>query len=1135
MATESVPHPHPRRRRWRRRLLILGALVLLVALLAPLTIWIVLRSDLPRRLAVDALQQRTGLRVTIGSLSVGWRGESTARDVVVRLPLDDAPILIAPELSVSHASLPMMLLTRDPGLTEVRLDRPEINMVESANGEWTLLRAADLVQAANASAGQSGAVALPRIEATGGVVNIRRPGKEDVALPLTLHEKPDGPLVAELDIVLGGTRIAGRVTTTTWDQSLDIDASGLEDLIHLWTNDAPSPVSLDAHWEGRLHAGGAVAGELNVRSARAGAHHAKGQLQIAVEAGKVSISGSALDIESPEAPGGRARVQEFAARLDGRTISCERILARVDGTDVQLSGKWNMDSSDAAITADWTRSGKAPSLHHSGHAVVTASLPPTGPLAVSGSVESSGGAASLLWRIGSTFRAHGPDWNSIEGDVSAPTLVLSMNGEPLDLSGLHASLSRNGELTSLTSLTLPDAVTTDATGEFDSAASDWRLDARISGLRDTRLPASPIGLSISAWGNAHAAEIGELAITSSLGDLRASGTYDGTRATPVEGRIQANASIPASLVSAPGAGTGPRNIACDVQIHGSVAPLLVTATGDVSIPEVRLASGIIGPLRVPVHVLAESDAITFSADQTSLLDGCVGVEGVYWLNPSFAALSVTAEGMPLDRLLELASPSVRVGGTLDSRFVVRIPDLDTARADAAGAWTLRDAGRGAWAVPEGEGKFATDGTGLRLSDLVLRNAGAEASGSVELKDGTIGVDMTAHQWPVSDPASGLSGTADAQVSLRVDVAARSANGSVRASAEAKFPDGAPISAQVVATVDGRTLRASSLSIDFLDGHMSGTATLPMDEWTKGAASISMERVDLSRLGAMIDPDANLKGTASGSLEVTPSTDPRALEPLRIGLDLRIVDGSVHRLQLGNISLVAFAGPERVILDESDLALAGGSINIWSRLSRHGKEPFLLVNLLGKDLDVNQLVHAMSATIAPTPGRLDVRASGGGYLNSPHRAFGEALVEARNADLQPLPAFAVLYNILNIDIGKPAPEGEGMVNLRLEGDALRVARLQYFNRGTDINGAGRIENIWEGTNSQIEGGLVATLRPLKKSKIPFGPELDRVLNGVLGGAASVKLTGSARSPEIKVVPLEAVVSFFQGVFGIRDYK
>jgi hypothetical protein len=1132
MATEPAPTPLPRRRRWRRRLLALGVTVLIVFALAVLALWIALRSDLPRRMAVHALQQRTGLRVSIGSLHVGWRGESTVRDIVVRLPLDDAPIFTAPEVRVTHASLPMVLLTRDPGIAEVHLKRPEINMVQGETGEWTLLRAADLAQAANASAGASGAVALPVIESEGGVVHLRRPGKQDVALPLTVREKPDGPLVADVDMTLGGARITGRVTTTTWDQSLDVEASGVEDLVRLWSSDVPAPVSLDAHWEGRLNPDGAVTGDVHVRAARAGEHRVKGRLQVRLESDDVSIVGSALEVASPEIPGGKLEVKDVAARMQGSTASCERLLARIEGADVQLSGSWKVDTFTGAVTVDWSKAGEAASVRHSGHAELTASLPPSGPLAVAGDVAASGSAAAVLWRLRSTFKAEGPNWRDVGGQISAPTLLLSMNGDVLDLSGLRAGLRREGTLAELTSLTLPNAATTEATGEFDSAGSAWRLDARIAGLRDARLPGSPVGLVVSAWGNTHAAEIGRLELSSSRGDILVSGTYDTSREIPLQARLQASAPVP-ELAAGHEAPTGA--VTCDVEVQGSITPLVLNASGALSVPATRVASGSIGPLEVPVQVLAESDAISFRTAPVSILEGCVGVEGALWMNPSLAALSVTAEGLPLDRLTELVAPGMRVGGTLDTRFVVRVPSLDLSRADASGEWNISDAGRGLWAVPAGQGAFATNGADVRLTDVRLRNADAEASGSVEIHDGIIGVDLTAHRWPVSDPETGISGAADAEVSLKIDAAAKSAKGKAQASAEAKFPDGTPISATIAATVEGRTIRAESLSVDVLDGRMSGTATLPIDDWKKATASISLERMDLSRLGAMIDPDVDLRGTASGSLEMNPAADARALEPVRIGVDLRIADGSVHRIQLGDISLVAFAGPDRVILDQSALAIAGGTINAWSRLSRHGKEPFLAVNLLAKDLDVNQLVHAASPAIAPTPGRLDVRASGGGYFNSPHRAFGEALIEARNADLQPLPAFAVLYDILNINLGKPVPEGEGMVKLRLEGDALRIARLQYFNRGTDINGAGRIENVWRGTESPIEGALVATLRPLKKSKIPFGPELDRVLNGLLGGAASVKLTGNARSPEIKVVPLADVVSFFQGVFGVRDFK
>ena len=100
---------------------------------------------------------------------------------------------------------------------------------------------------------------------------------------------------------------------------------------------------------------------------------------------------------------------------------------------------------------------------------------------------------------------------------------------------------------------------------------------------------------------------------------------------------------------------------------------------------------------------------------------------------------------------------------------------------------------------------------------------------------------------------------------------------------------------------------------------------------------------------------------------------------------------------------------------------------------------------------------------------------------------------------------------------------------LDGDALSLTRGQYFNRGTDVLGSARIDNIWHGGKSPIAGAFAAALRPLKDAAVPLGKELDRLLSALFSSAVSVRVDGTLEAPVTQVVPFADISSGFKRIF------
>ncbi len=823
-------------------------------------------------------------------------------------------------------------------------------------------------------------------------------------------------------------------------------------------------------------------------------------------------------------------MHEAQLRVSDAGVSCERLSVTLAHTDVDLHGTWEDESATARLIADWSQDALAPLLHHTGRVELEARLPPVGELSVSGQVQTSGGIRSNVWATHASVTAEGPDWERLRAEITAPGVSLGVEGEPIELAGLHAAVAMEWPVVRLSSLTLSNLSIARALAEFNVSTSAWSVQLDADGFKDSRVWAAPLAVNVNASGDTRRADVQALTVMTEAGSISATGSYDEDRENPVQGHVRADVHLPPELLAPNAAAHTGGSLVVDANVEGTLRPLLIQAAGSVVLPKLVVESGTVGPFDMAVEATASAQAVTLHSAPVDILGGRASVEATYIVSPESVDARVNAAGVPIEQIVGLFAPGVLVDGTLDADFGVKLPGVDLDRAEADGSWTVHETGRGEWRIPRGQGRFAAGASGLRLHDLTLENGDARATGSVELNGGVAQIDMAATRWPVAEAESGVSAFVDGTVDLDLDLSARSATGDARLHADARLADGTPAVIDAALVAEGRTLHASTLQIDMLGGRLSGSATFPIDDWQKAAAACTLEQLDLAQVGAIIDPDMALKGRAGGTIELGPATDPRALEPVRLAASIDIAGGSVHDIELGKINLIAYAGDDRVILDQSDVVIAGGTVSAWSRLTWHENEPFLHVNLDAKGMDLHQFVHAIDPTLAPTPGRVGLQSSIAGYIHSPHRAFGEARLKITHAELQPIPGFAMLYSVLHVELGDKEPQGEGEVLMRLEGDALRIARLQYYHRGTDINGAGSIDNIWLAERSPIRGGLVATLRPLRGSGLPFGPELDHLLGGVLSNAASVKLGGTLEAPTREVVPLADVVSFFQGVFG-----
>jgi len=303
--TESTTALRPARARSRRllRRLAITLIVLAVASVAcVLVLRAVLAGDTPRRILVEQLSSKTGLRVEIGEATVGWRGQTVLRDVVITLPLETDALFTAPVIEVSHAGLFAIVIAGHPGLDVITIPTASLAISEDGMGRWSPVRAASIVQASlRSSANDGGAPKLPSITIHAAAVTVSRPNRPPVQLQLSLDAEPIDLVSYSVDATLGASRVKAAIAIPSFEHSVNIDLAGVDPLLELFDLTSLSPLALRATWTGGVRDKTAL-GVLSVLKARAGDELLSGSVRIVASEEEILAEPGILTIHSPRAP-----------------------------------------------------------------------------------------------------------------------------------------------------------------------------------------------------------------------------------------------------------------------------------------------------------------------------------------------------------------------------------------------------------------------------------------------------------------------------------------------------------------------------------------------------------------------------------------------------------------------------------------------------------------------------------------------------------------------------------------------------------------------------------------------------------------------------------------------------------------
>ncbi len=543
-SSSPPPAPPPRKRRWFLRLFVLLVVLLLIGGGLLLAVqWALQNTDYAREIALPIVEQQLGLRLHAKGLKVSLLGHTELTDVDVGLPLDKADFLHVPAIRVKHANLLGIILARAVTLDDVTIDKPTVDVVQDANGQWNLLQVVGILgrlggsNNAQPTPTSGGVPKLPAVHLIDGTINLADNGKHRVKIyPLNVSGNPQDQLVWKYDLAAGPTgaeflKVAGVVAPGgSWTHEVTAAVGHLDPLAQAFGVPSTYGAAINLTWDGGL-SDGKVGGKLKLQQVSAFG---------VPSLGNVGVTGS-LDVttggSAPAAPAGaNAAVVAGSGLAPLVTLTPSNLLVQTSNPTVPtlgvatgnitydaaglhtrglkvnvLGGAASIDASadpktqNVDLTAHWTGLTLAADISQAGTLTASVRQPfPGQPLirvelddrGSIGATTASAGQAATNWDAGVKVTGQGTSWTSVDWVLAVPRLNVVSGNAKYDLSGLSAQVQQRPTTIDLLGLTLPPATGAATTTTVASNVTSSRVTT--GGPTTAPSGGSPFGLSFAS-------------------------------------------------------------------------------------------------------------------------------------------------------------------------------------------------------------------------------------------------------------------------------------------------------------------------------------------------------------------------------------------------------------------------------------------------------------------------------------------------------------------------------------------------------------------------------------------------------------------------------------------------------------
>jgi hypothetical protein len=1139
-----------------RRLLI-RILVILVAviLLAGLIVQVVLLTEIPQNLVLQALEAQLHLRASTKSLSTGWLGQTTMRGVSFSLPLADHPLLTVERLDVRHSWLIPLLFGGDLRISRLEFHKPALRIVRASDGRWNVEQLSALLNAGKTGSSTQSAPALPTVDVIDGTLEVSDGIRKSTMDGLNFSGEADSPLTWKLALSIANrVKVTGRlVPSGMWEHEVTLNLSDVAPWIRPWVA-LPNDLSVQATWRGRLASGG-IRGRLDARELHAGGWTASGGLDVAQQDDAIDLHPDKLRVTSTLRAIKSLAVLAGDIRYEKKVVRAQSMQISVYGGPAVISGYYDLGTSDGQLSAGWDRLALPGRILHGGNLTLKVRRPFPTELIAEGTLFSYATTPQGPWRATLNFGGQGDDGSDFSWHVNAPELVWNRR-TPIRLDGLElvGTISRptgSPPTIALTSAHLPGSSGTLGNGFCNLADRSWALK-----LAGNRWPLQviqnvAIGFDLDARGDASLITLNHFTLTQAQTTLAVKGSYRFGIPKPVQATVSVTS--PPSEDAAPdqqsivhGAMRGA------AEVEGTVMPLQLDISGQFSGRAVRVAGQEFGDVALRLGGEVNQDHARIETERLHALGGEWSLGVTYVFPDELLDADLKVGGLPLENIGAVADAKL-VSGTAAGEwnaYVLSFP-INARRIRLKGEGWIHDLHCKGLAADDVHFTTTMEDGALNVDPITLAHGSGTGTATLQWNiaqprhlEGNVAIS----DWPLEN-ATGWGLVKLNVPSIAVDLPAKP-DATTPAAPLQMYAD--TIAAQIAlwtskeqigdlgltADINGQVVTLDDLHGSLLGAPIEGSAQYDLAQPLESRGNLSFDHLDAARIVKLFPETQGLSGILHGTASLGPATADHPLEPLGLHLQTIFDHGNFRGLPIGVFNLNAFTNADRVVLDdrprhESTLEMAGGNVRLWGRFGRPAKDVFSSqVDLELSKLNLDQIIRAANPKSKPTPGQI----SGNIILLYNSRAdapavpipsptttrtvspavrkfvqtmYGEAKLNIAQSDIATVPIFTSLYDLMSLGSAGSGPIGYGSLDARLENGTLYISNVKYFNRGTDAVVQLTGPQMWDFPDSPVYGTAVGSLRPLAALKLPLVSDIQSALDTIAGNFRELRIGGTWR--------------------------
>ncbi len=1134
-------------RRWTRRILFTLVAFVVVLIVA---VQIVLSTNLPRNVLISTLERQLGLRVTASSLSVGWFGHTTVKDVTLALPLSDQSFLKAEELSVRNTTIPCLLLGGKMQVNALVFKRPSLLIRQDPTGRWNVQEVIALL--GRAGGGQAaekqpdtrtGALQLPSLAVEDATIILQdRTQKKNTITPVNISGTPDGLLVWRLTASIGPTAdpalaIDGNFAPGgSWEHHLNFHIQHPDDLLRSWFPNGLGTLQIKGAWAGRL-ANGGTNGQLRIESGQFQNIHVGGNANIEAVGGKVTFRPAGLHAQMGAEPAQLIAFVGGSVTYEGTILSMDDVVMQLMGGSARINGKADTDAKSAKFDSQWVNVAVGTLGTHEGNVHVSYTTPWPGQAKVEAGIHSKGFLTNGGWQADLKLTGEGKPGGNFDWDLTAPKLHWD-GSQHIHLDNIQTTLQQRGQVLALRDLHTGIHGQLGGEVSYDLNSRAWWSWLSIHDLPLLRRSSANTNIELHVTGDAKHIDVNQLDIFSGQLGATAFGYYRWNVPKPLK--------LTAEFWRAPfhiNEQHHPREalggeLWGHLNTEGDLQPAALSLELDVEGDNVIIGQRKLGSPKFHLSGSADDNHIALKSTQIEVLDGQWTLALEYIFETDQAKAHLTEKEFPLTAMDDILSPAPRLNGIVSADVDLVLPDRDLKHLAASGDWHIAhfkkifapgQAAQTTIAANTIDGQISYKDGSLKLNEIVAKNGESRLNLMAQLDQVSqnLRVVATSNGWPVDFPQLALKLNVQATSDLRIDLNKHSITGPLWLSTPVTYKKKSIGTLMVDSQLIGRALQLDDLTAEVLEGRFNANGTFLFDDRLNSSGSYKFDDINLAYLPQWVADADGIAGKISGWGLITPDHDPRVPGPLRLNFSMYPAGGHFRELTFGDMDIVAYAGKTHLSIDRSKWDIAGGNIHLNGRLTSplptRPREKFAQANLTLHDIDVNQVVKAFDTDTPPEPGRLDGSFSMFGPLDNKTRMFGDGDLTIRKTDLLNVGFISFLYDALGLKWGPLKPDGSGHIAMRLESDDLHITQFSYFNRGVEVRGNLDVKNVWKSKIAALDGYAVGSARPLRSIKLPLIADAEKILSVLEQNVTTVKITGTLAKPKPKLVPFSDVGS------------